>query len=42
MSLTTRVSAFFLIALAVVLAGFSGVLYLLARNYLVRQLDERL
>jgi two-component system, OmpR family, sensor kinase len=42
MSLTTRVSAFFLIALAVVLAGFSGTLFLLARNYLVRQLDERL
>lgn len=42
MSLTTRVSAFFLLALAVVLAGFSGTLYLLARTYLVRQLDERL
>ena len=42
MSLTTRLSAFFLIALAVVLAGFSGALYLLARTYLVRQLDERL
>ena len=42
MSLTTRVSAFFLIALAVVLASFSGALYLLARTYLVRQLDERL
>ena len=42
MSLATRLSAFFLIAMAVVLAGFSGTLYLLARNYLVRQLDERL
>ena len=42
MSLATRLSAFFLIALAVVLAGFSGTLYLLARNYLVRELDERL
>ncbi len=42
MRLTTRVSAFFLIALAVVLTGFSGALYLLARNYLVRQLDDRL
>jgi two-component system, OmpR family, sensor kinase len=42
MRLATRLSAFFLIALAVVLAGFSGALYLLARNYLVRQLDERL
>ena len=42
MSLATRLSAFFLVALAVVLAGFSGTLYLLARTYLVRQLDERL
>ena len=42
MSLATRLSAFFLIAMAVVLAGFSGSLFLLARNYLVRQLDERL
>ena len=42
MSLATRLSAFFLIAIAVVLAGFSGSLYLLARNHLVRQLDERL
>ena len=42
MSLATRLSAFFLIALAVVLVGFSGALYLLARSYLVRQLDERL
>jgi len=42
MSLATRLSAFFLLALALVLAGFSGALHLLARNYLVRQLDERL
>ncbi len=42
MSLTTRLSAFFLIALAVVLSGFSASLYLLARNHLVRQVDERL
>ncbi|HZW29894.1 MAG TPA: ATP-binding protein [Isosphaeraceae bacterium] len=42
MSLATRVSAFFLIALALVLAGFSGTLYLLARSYLGRELDERL
>ena len=34
MSLTTRVSAFFLAALALVLAGFSATLYLLARTYL--------
>ena len=32
MSLATRLSAFFLIALAVVLAGFSGALYMLARH----------
>ena len=42
MSLATRVSAFFLIALALVLGGFSGTLYLLALSYLVRELDERL
>ena len=42
MSLATRLSAFFLVALALVLAGFSGTLYILARTYLVGQLDERL
>lgn len=42
MSLTTRVSAFFLIALALVLSGFSGTLYLLARTYLYRQNDAQL
>ncbi len=42
MSLATRLSAFFLVALALVLAGFSGTLYWLARSYLVGQLDERL
>jgi two-component system, OmpR family, sensor kinase len=42
MSLATRLSAFFLVALALVLAGFSGTLYVLARTYLVGQLDERL
>ena len=42
MSLATRLSAFFLIALALVLTGFSGTLYVLARTYLVRRLDERL
>jgi two-component system, OmpR family, sensor kinase len=42
MSLATRLSAFFLVALALVLAGFSGALYLLARNYVVWELDERL
>ena len=42
MSLATRLSAFFLAALAVVLLGFSATLYGLARGYLYRQLDERL
>jgi signal transduction histidine kinase len=42
MSLATRLSAFFLIALAVVLAGFSVALFMLARSHLVRELDERL
>ena len=42
MSLTARMSAFFLGALAVVLAGFSMTLYLLARTYLHRQVEERL
>ena len=42
MSLTARVSAFLLVVLAVVLAGFSGGLYLLARTYLYGQADERL
>jgi heavy metal sensor kinase len=41
-SLATRLSAFFLAALAVVLLGFSGTLYLLARNYLLRRMEERL
>jgi heavy metal sensor kinase len=42
MDLTTRVTAFFLAALAVALAGFSTALILLARTYLQRQADERL
>ncbi|HKI35272.1 MAG TPA: ATP-binding protein [Gemmataceae bacterium] len=42
MSLTTRMSAFLLGVLAVVLAGFSTTLYLLARTYLHRQVEERL
>jgi signal transduction histidine kinase len=42
MSLATRISAFFLAALALVLAGFSTTLYLLARSHLQRDLDERL
>jgi len=40
MSLATRVSAFFLAALAAVLGGFSVTLYLLARSHLHHDLDE--
>ncbi len=42
MSLATRVSGFFLAALALVLAGFSVTLFLLAWAHLQRDLDERL
>jgi signal transduction histidine kinase len=42
MTLVTRLSAFFLAALALVLVGFSASLYLLARAYLDRQVDDRL
>ncbi len=42
MRLTNRLLLFFLGALAVVLVGFSLTLYLLARNYLYRQANERL
>ena len=42
MTLTARLSAFFLGALALVLLGFSLTLYLLARTYLHRQTSERL
>ena len=42
MSLSGRVSAFFLVALACVLLGFSTTLYISAQTYLNRQLDERL
>jgi heavy metal sensor kinase len=41
-SLTTRLTAFFLAALAAVLVGFSATLWLLAREYLHRQVDDRL
>ncbi|QEL19466.1 ATP-binding protein [Limnoglobus roseus] len=41
MTLTTRLTAFFLAALAVVLVAFSGTLYSLARTHLLRQLDDR-
>jgi len=42
MTLTARLSLFFLVALAVVLIGFSTTLYLLARTYLYRQIENRL
>ncbi|WP_435018180.1 sensor histidine kinase [Tundrisphaera sp. TA3] len=42
MSLASRISVFFLAALALVLAGFSGTLYLLARSDMARQLDAQL
>lgn len=42
MSLTTRLSAYFLTALALVLLGFSLVLYLLVRRHLVDQSNQRL
>jgi two-component system OmpR family sensor kinase len=42
MTLTTRLSLFFLGALAAVLIGFSATLYSLARTYLHRQIDDRL
>jgi signal transduction histidine kinase len=40
-TLTTRLTAIALAALAVVLAGFSAALYLLARDHLYRQADDR-
>lgn len=42
MSLTTRLSTYFLAALALVLLGFSGVLYLLVRHHLVDRTNQRL
>ena len=42
MTLATRLSLFFLAALALVLLGFSATLYSLASTHLHRQLDERL
>jgi heavy metal sensor kinase len=42
MTLTTRLSLFFMSMLAVVLIGFSTALYLLAEEYLHRQSQERL
>jgi heavy metal sensor kinase len=42
MTLTTRLSLFFLSMLAVVLLGFSAILYLLADRYLYQQSQDRL
>ncbi len=42
MSLVTRVSAFFLIALGLALGGFSTALYFLAHAYMIRHLDEHI
>lgn len=42
MTLTRRVSAFFLAALAVVLTTFSTLLYFGARHYLLQQFDQQL
>ncbi|VTR95264.1 signal transduction histidine kinase : Histidine kinase OS=Singulisphaera acidiphila (strain ATCC BAA-1392 / DSM 18658 / VKM B-2454 / MOB10) GN=Sinac_0425 PE=4 SV=1: HAMP: HisKA: HATPase_c [Gemmata massiliana] len=42
MTLTTRLSLFFLAALAAVLVAFSAALYVLAHRHLTRQLDDRL
>jgi heavy metal sensor kinase len=42
MTLTTRLSVFFLTALGLALAGFSVTLYLLARSYVYDQADDRL
>ena len=42
MSLTSRMSAFFLAALALVLVGFSLSLYLLAQSYLYQKVKDRL
>ena len=42
MSLATRLSGFFLAAVALALGGFSMTLYLLARSHFQRDLDERL
>src|SRR5262249_55813607 len=42
LTLTTRLSLFFLSMLGMVLVGFSATLYLLARVYLYQQTEERL
>jgi heavy metal sensor kinase len=42
LTLTTRLNLFFLSALAVVLAGFSAAIFLLARQHLHRQVEDHL
>ena len=42
MKLATRISIFFLTALAIVLIGFSASIYWLVQSHLYRQADERL
>jgi two-component system, OmpR family, sensor kinase len=42
MTLASRLSGFFLAALAIVLVGFSSALFVLANDHLQRQVDERL
>lgn len=42
MTLVSRVSAFFLAALAVALAGYSAAFYAISRNYLYQQFDSQL
>lgn len=42
MTLTNRLNCFFLSALALVLAGFSGAIFILARQHLHRQVEEQL
>ena len=42
MSLTSRFTTFFLLALALVLAGYTVALHQIARVHLHRQIDERL
>lgn len=42
MSLVNRLSAFFLLALAVILAGYSGILYVLVARHLQLRFDQQL
>ena len=42
MKLATRVSAFFLVAIAIILIGNSVLLFALARMYLLRRFDDQM